>query len=95
MKTLDEVVDVFVRETNDPEVDSVEGIMYSLNEGTFITYNRWPLAVGRWPLACSGSVAVEQSSQDPKLEGSNLAAADTRGENNGGEDILLSVGLAG
>jgi hypothetical protein len=36
VKTLDEVVDVFTRETNDPAVDSVEGIMYSLNEG------KWP-----------------------------------------------------
>ena len=34
VKTLDEVVEVFTRETNNPEVDSVEGIMYSLNEGT-------------------------------------------------------------
>jgi|LakMenE01Jun11ns_1017448.scaffolds.fasta_scaffold5345642_1 hypothetical protein len=34
VKTLDEVVDVFTRETNDPKVDSVEGIMYSLNEGS-------------------------------------------------------------
>jgi hypothetical protein len=33
VKTLDDVVNVFVRETNNPEVDSVEGIMYSLNEG--------------------------------------------------------------
>ena len=37
VKTLDEVVDVFVRETNDPKVDSVEGIMYSLNEGLAIS----------------------------------------------------------
>ena len=34
VRTLDEVEDVFRREMNNPEVDSIEGIMYSLNEGT-------------------------------------------------------------
>ena len=35
--TLTEVVDVFARETNDPEVDSVEGIMYSLDRGVIMS----------------------------------------------------------
>ena len=34
--SLDDVVDEFTRVTNDPKVDSVEGIMYSLNEGVIM-----------------------------------------------------------
>eukprot|EP00095_Tigriopus_kingsejongensis_P006791 maker-scaffold608_size125128-snap-gene-0.16 protein:Tk06791 transcript:maker-scaffold608_size125128-snap-gene-0.16-mRNA-1 annotation:"delta -sterol reductase" len=34
--SLDEVVDEFTRVTNDPKVESVEGIMYNLNEGVIM-----------------------------------------------------------
>ncbi len=38
-KSISEIVDVFVRETNNPEVDSVEGIMFSLDEGVIMSGN--------------------------------------------------------
>ena len=37
VKTLDEIVDKFTEVTNDPEVDSVEGITYSLNTGVIMS----------------------------------------------------------
>ena len=37
VQTLDEVVDKFTEVTNDPEVDSVEGIMYSLSSGVIMS----------------------------------------------------------
>jgi len=38
-KSISEIVDIFVRETNNPEVDSVEGIMFSLDEGVIMSGN--------------------------------------------------------
>jgi len=56
LKTLDGIVDKFEEVTNDPEVDSVEGVMYTLNSGVVMsgqfvdrvppTANYNPL--GRW-----------------------------------------------
>ena len=37
VQTLDQVVDKFTEVTNDPEVDSVEGIMYTLDTGIIMT----------------------------------------------------------
>ena len=37
VQTLDEVVNKFTEVTNDPEVDSVEGHMYSLNTGVIMS----------------------------------------------------------
>ena len=37
VKTLDEVVDKFTEVTNDPEIDSVEGHMYTLNTGVIMS----------------------------------------------------------
>ena len=37
VKTLDEVVDKFTEVTNDPEIDSVEGHMYTLNTGVVMS----------------------------------------------------------
>merc|ERR1712062_61042 len=37
VQSLDEVVNKFTEVTNDPEVDSVEGIMYSLNTGVIMS----------------------------------------------------------
>ena len=37
VQSLDEVVDKFTEVTNDPEVDSVEGITYSLNTGVIMS----------------------------------------------------------
>ena len=37
VKTLDEVVDKFTEVTNDPDVDSVEGIMYTLDTGVIMS----------------------------------------------------------
>lgn len=36
VKSISEVVEVFTRETNNPEVDSVEGIMFSPDEGVIM-----------------------------------------------------------
>merc|ERR1711860_281456 len=35
--SLDDVVNEFTRVTNDPSIDSVEGIMYNLNEGVIMS----------------------------------------------------------
>ena len=37
VKCLDQVVEKFTEVTNNPEVDSVEGIMYSLNKGVIMS----------------------------------------------------------
>ena len=37
LKTLDDIVDKFEEVTNDPDVDSVEGIMYTLNSGVVMS----------------------------------------------------------
>ena len=37
VKSISEVVEVFTRETNKPEVDSVEGIMFSQDEGVIMS----------------------------------------------------------
>ena len=37
VKTLDEVVDKFTEATNNPEIDSVEGHMYTLNTGVIMS----------------------------------------------------------
>ena len=37
VQTLDEVVNKFTEVTNDPEVDSVEGIMYTLDTGVIMS----------------------------------------------------------
>jgi len=37
VKTLDEVVDKFTKATNNPEIDSVEGHMYTLNTGVIMS----------------------------------------------------------
>jgi hypothetical protein len=36
VKSISEVVEVFTRETNNPAVDSVEGIMFSPDEGVIM-----------------------------------------------------------
>jgi hypothetical protein len=36
VKSISEVVEVFTRETNNPKVDSVEGIMFSPDEGVIM-----------------------------------------------------------
>lgn len=35
--SLDALVNTFANETNDPKVDSVEGIMYTLNDGVIMS----------------------------------------------------------
>jgi hypothetical protein len=36
VKSISEVVEVFTRETNNPQVESVEGIMFSPDEGVIM-----------------------------------------------------------